>query len=446
MSQHAPTPSTALPGWASEPSPWGDPWAEVIERSEWFERHPDAPPTDSASPLAFRAVRGSVDDVPRVLTGPRGLFDSALARHMLAGPGRFAVAQAALGEHHARAALATATRGEPLDPTDVAALLSPAADVLRAELLQAATAITRARFGGRIGLYAPLYLSNLCTNRCVYCGFSLDNPIERVVLPEPDIAAEVEALSQLGFEHILLVTGESPREVGAGYIARAAKVARGAVPKVSIEVQPLSEADYGLVTDAGATGLALYQETYDPELYLALHPAGRKRNPLWRLAGPERAARAGIAQVGLGALLGCGDWRFEATALALHAQALQERFPRLGLSFSFPRLRHAEGDFAPPAPVPDEALVHILTALRLAIPEADVVLSTRESPALRDHLAPTVVTRMSAGSSTRPGGYAHPEDGGGHQFDIEDVRSAAEVAARLTDLGLTVCDYAPRTG
>jgi 2-iminoacetate synthase len=244
----------------------------------------------------------------------------------------------------------------------------------------------------------------------------------------------------MGIRHVLLLTGEAPREVPVSLLEEAVRIVRPHFETVSLEVYPMAEEEYARVVRAGATGLTLYHETYQPKLYHSVHLGGRKRNLLWRLGGVERAARAGMVKIGIGSLLGLGDWRFEALALGLHARALLQLFPSIALTISFPRLRHAPGDFNPPHPVEDDELAHMMAALRLFAPRAGLVLSTRESQSLRDRLAPLVVTQMSAGSRTYPGGYARPwiDEAPGHQFDVEDRRSPEVVVARLREMGLQI--------
>jgi 2-iminoacetate synthase len=187
--------------------------------------------------------------------------------------------------------------------------------------------------------------------------------------------------------------------------------------------------------DAGCDGLVVYQETYDRDTYAAVHRKGKKRNYDWRIAALDRGAEAGMRRLGLGALLGLhADWRWEALATAAHARALIRRWWRCEVSVSMPRLRPAAGGFEPADPVGDREFVQLLCALRLALPDVGVTLSTREAPAFRDALLRLGVTSMSAGSHTEPGGYAAPS-GAEPQFAISDDRSPGEVAAVLRAAG-----------
>ena len=435
-----------LPPWAGRPSPWGLPWSGIIERREWFEHFHEAPPFREPSPLRLRVLRHRPGDVPRVLLGagawPGNLLTSPLARLMDAGPGPLEERLASVKTEDVLAALA----GSPLSGTEgksaaaLLSLVSPAADALRPAILDAAGAATRARFGGRVLLYAPLYLSNECTSLCVYCGFRFGNPIRRVTLTKERIGEEAAALARQGTRRVLLLAGDAPRRFGVDDLDEAVRAVAGSFKTVSVEVFPMSTGDYARLVEAGIRGVTLYQETYDIGLYRAVHPGGRKRNLLWRLGALERAAAAGVATIGIGSLLGLGDWRFETVALGLHGRKLLDLFPGLGLTVSFPRLRPIHGGFAPPRPVSDEELCHMMAALRLFLPEAGLVLSTRESPALRDRLAPIVITQMSAGSRTAPGSYApvSSDEAPGRQFDIEDTRTLLEIEDRLKSLGLDV--------
>jgi 2-iminoacetate synthase len=186
---------------------------------------------------------------------------------------------------------------------------------------------------------------------------------------------------------------------------------------------------------AGCDGVVIYQETYHPETYAKVHIAGRKRHFEWRLVGPERAARAGMRRVGIGALLGLhDDWRYEAIAMVAHARFLMKHYWRTQVSVSVPRLRPSASGFQPRDPVGDRDLTQLVCALRLALPDAGIVISTREPPQLRDGLFQLGVTHASAGSHTEPGGYTMPKEAT-EQFDIADLRSPVEVAARLRELG-----------
>jgi 2-iminoacetate synthase len=323
-----------------------------------------------------------------------------------------------------------ALQGSHLQWQGLAALLSPAADPFLERMAARSAAITRQRFGRTIQIYAPLYLSNLCENRCAYCGFSADNRINRRVLTLEEAEAEAMILLQRGFNHLLLVTGEAPRAVGVEYLEKLALRLRDRFAAISIEVQPLSAADYSRLFQAGITGVAIYQETYDLPTYRQVHLAGPKSDYDHRLATPARAASAGLREVGLGFLLGLADWRAEGLALGLHLSWLRKQFWRTGFTVSFPRLRPAEGEFQARVQVAERDLTQLIFALRLYDPDVGLVLSTREEGRYRDGMVGLGPTRFSAGSCTAPGGYSKPETSG-EQFAIGDQRGIDEVCLAI---------------
>jgi 2-iminoacetate synthase len=319
----------------------------------------------------------------------------------------------------------------------LAALLSPAAAPFLEEMAQVSQRRTIERFGRTVQLYAPLYLSNVCGNVCTYCGFSATNRIPRKVLNDAEIVAEAEALRKLGFEHVLLVTGESGR-VGRAYLAHALKLLRPYFASLSIEVQPLSEEDYRSLGGDGLSTVLVYQETYDPAAYARHHLSGPKSDPEFRLATPDRLGRAGIKKIGLGALYGLSDWRTDAWFAGLHLRYLEKQYWKTRYSLSFPRLRPHAGPALTaetplaldPAPFGERELVQALCAFRLLSPEVELSLSTRESAAFRDRAFKLGFTSMSAGSRTNPGGYAvDPQTL--EQFAIDDDRTPAAVAAMI---------------
>jgi 2-iminoacetate synthase len=319
--------------------------------------------------------------------------------------------------------------------SDLAALLSQAAAVRLEDLAQAAHRVSLARFGRAVRLFVPLYLSNECVSTCTYCGFSAGNTIARRTLSVAEVAAEAEELHRRGFRHILLVSGEHARIVSRDYLVDCVSAVAPRFPQVSIEVQVWDTATYRRLLTAGCDGVTVYQEAYDPATYAQAHLKGKKRNYVWRLAAPDRAAEAGMRRLAIGTLLGLNpDWRAEALALAAHAQALIRRWWRCEISVALPRLRPAAGGYRPRAEVADAAFVQLLCALRIVLPDVGISLSTREPAALRDALVPLGVTTMSAGSHTEPGGYATASDAE-PQFSISDMRSPAEVASALRSAG-----------
>ena len=318
---------------------------------------------------------------------------------------------------------------------DFAALLSAPASQRLEDLAQKAHRITRARFGATVRLFSPLYLSNECVSTCTYCGFSANNDVHRRTLTPSEVTTEAEELHRRGFRHVLLVSGEHARIVNKDYLVECVAAVAPMFAQVGVEVQVWDTATYRRLVEAGADGVIVYQEAYDPATYSAVHLKGKKRNYAWRLAAPDRAAEAGMRRLGIGALLGLHpDWRSEAVALAAHGRALIHRWWRCEVQISLPRLRPAAGGFEPADPLSDADLVQMLCALRIYLPDVAISMSTRESAELRDALVPLGVTTMSAGSHTEPGGYASPSDAE-PQFEISDNRSPAEVAAALRAAG-----------
>ncbi len=344
---------------------------------------------------------------------------------------------------------------------EFADMLSPAAGGSLEFMGRRSQQVTQQRFGKVIRLFAPLYVSNECINNCKYCGFSRDNPILRVTLSLDEVRREARALTAQGFRNILLVAGEHPKFISAGYLTDCVRVLREEAPSVSLEVGPMETEQYRPLVMAGADGLVVYQETYDRQVYAAVHTAGPKRDFDWRLETPERAYAAGFRRLGIGALYGLSDWRLEAISLAAHAEYLLRRCWKSQLTISLPRLRPCAGDFQPLTHMTDRDMVQLACAFRLKFPDVGLVLSTRESAKLRNGLIPLGVTLISAGSHTEPGGYtgagkenlhhtergriielgasewAHvgPDAQATRQFATADNRSAREMSEMIQQLG-----------
>jgi 2-iminoacetate synthase len=328
---------------------------------------------------------------------------------------------------------------EHIGMDDFAALVSPAAGPYLKAMAEKSARITRRRFGNVMQLYVPLYLSNYCTNHCVYCGFNCRNQIRRAILDEAAIRREAEALTgKYPFRHILLVTGEAPARSSLTYIGRAIEIMREYFEQVSIEVQPLAVDEYKTLMDKGLHSVYVYQETYNEARYPLYHPRGRKADYRYRLETADRLGEAGIYKTGLGNLIGLEEWRTEAWFTALHLRYLENKYWRTKGSIAFPRLRPyaGEGAFVPEHPASERDLLQLICAYRLISEDVELSISTRESAATRDVILPFGVTTMSAGSSTAPGGYAVPDDRELEQFAIDDARSPAEVAAAIRAKGL----------
>jgi len=316
------------------------------------------------------------------------------------------------------------------------ALISPAAEDYLEQMAQLAHQLTIQRFGPTIRLYAPLYLSNYCSNSCCYCGFNKDNKSERTRLTIDQALAEADIIASEGFRDILLVSSEDRQFISVDYLVELAGKLRGKFASISIEIYQLSCDEYARLFKAGIEGVTLYQETYDREAYRYYHPSGPKSDYDNRLRTPENIASAGMREVGLGVLLGLTDWRVEALALAEHAHYLIKRYWQSHVSFSFPRLRPAPevGSSQFKHLLCDKNLVQMITALRLCFADAGLVLSTRERAQLRDHLVKLGITKFSAGSKTNPGGYSG-RCKATEQFEIDDNRNPAQVAAMIRQQG-----------
>lgn len=318
---------------------------------------------------------------------------------------------------------------------DFTFLLSPnITDTQLEQMARQAQKITRQRFGRIILLYAPLYLSNECHNGCKYCGFNAENQLLRKTLTLEEIEHEAIFLRQQGFRHMLLLTGEAPEVAGIDFLEKAIKIIKHYCGSVSIEVFPMDKPGYQRMVTAGVDGLALYQETYNEELYHELHPYGPKSDFDYRLNAPERAGEAGLRKIGVGSLLGLGNGLSDVFYSGLHALYLARKYWRTQVSVSFPRLRPAEGGYQPNNFISDRQLTQFICAMRLFIPDAGLVLSTREDAELRDNLLSLGITQMSAGSCTAPGGYSK-DNHQGEQFEVSDHRSPAEIKALLRSKG-----------
>ena len=324
-------------------------------------------------------------------------------------------------------------------------LISPAAENYLEQMAQLAHQVTLRRFGRTVRLYAPLYLSNFCVNDCVYCGFNRTHDFPRIRLTIEQALAEADVIAKEGFKDLLLVSSEDRDFITVDYLTELASKLREKFSSISVEIYQMTTEEYTKLFAAGIEGITLYQETYDRDTYRKYHPAGPKADYDYRLSAADSFGQARMREIGIGALLGLSDplrprseasWRLETLALAEHAYYLMKRYWQSRVSFSFPRLRPAK-DVNPSqfALLSDKNLVQMILALRLCFADAGFTISTREPAYLRDHLVTLGITRMSAGSKTNPGGYS------GHgssveQFEIDDNRTPAQIAAMLKSQGL----------
>jgi len=320
------------------------------------------------------------------------------------------------------------------DLEDFKALISPAAIPYLETMAQKSNYLTLKRFGKTMQLYIPLYLSNICYNSCVYCGFSHKHKILRKILTNEEIIQEAEAIKSFGFDNVLLVTGESPKDAGVAYLQQAIRLVRPYFSHVSCEVQPLEQEDYELLVSEGLTTVYIYQETYNKQNYPGYHPKGKKADFNYRLDTPDRLGKADIYKIGLGVLIGLEDWRTDSFFTALHMNYLERTYWKTKYSISFPRLRPFAGGFEPNVHMSDKELVQLICAFRILNNEVELSISTRENEYLRDNLIHCGITSLSAGSKTNPGGYVvDPQSL--EQFEVSDDRSPAKIAEMLKKQG-----------
>jgi len=326
---------------------------------------------------------------------------------------------------------------EKRDLEDFKALISPSARPFLEQMAQKSHTLTQKRFGKTIQLFAPMYLSNECNNICTYCGFSMEHGIKRKTLSGAEILQEINAIKALGFNHVLLVTGEANHTVHVDYFLKALQIIKPHFSNISIEVQPLDQHEYEALHQAGVHSVLVYQETYHKDKYKHHHPKGKKSNFDYRLGTPDRIGAAGMHKIGLGVLLGLEDWRTDSFFCALHLDYLQKTYWQTKYSVAFPRIRPAEGVDADQYAIDDAELIQLLCAYRLWNEDLEISISTRESEKYRNNLIRLGATTMSAGSKTNPGGYCVDVESL-EQFEISDERSPVEFTAAIAQQGYTV--------
>ena len=343
-------------------------------------------------------------------------------------------------------ALSKAQRPDPaLTLEDFKALVSPAVSespLYLETMAGLSRKATQKKFGKTIQFYIPLYLSNACTNHCIYCGFNHNNKFARVTLTDEQIMEECAVLKKMGYQHLLLLTGESPKDAGIDYLEHAMQLLSPHFAQLSLEVQPMDTPDYERLRKSGLHAVYVYQETYNKERYKFYHPAGMKRDFAWRLNSQDRLGLANVNKIGLGALLGLEDWRTEAVFMAMHLRYLEKTYWRSKYCISFPRMRPHEDDgenggFKPQNVLSDKEFVQMIWAFRLFDDEVEMSLTTRESREFRNHMISLGITSISAGSQTDPGGYAHPNKEVA-QFEVNDNRSPEEMKRMIEEQGYEV--------
>ncbi|EAK2762788.1 2-iminoacetate synthase ThiH [Campylobacter jejuni] len=311
------------------------------------------------------------------------------------------------------------------------ALLSSTAEDFIEELAFKSAKVKQKYFGNSISLFTPLYLSNYCNSKCVYCGFQKGNKIARAKLSEAEIHEEMQAIAKSGLEEILMLTGEGREFASVEYIANACKIAREYFKVVGVEIYPMNEDEYKILHEKGCDYVTVFQETYNALKYSKIHLAGEKRIFPYRFNAQERALKAGMRGVAFGALLGIDDFRKDALATALHAHFLQQAYPHTEISISVPRLRPIINNAKiHPKDVSEKRLLQVLCAYRLFLPFAGIIISSRERIGFRDEVIKLGATKMSAGVSVGIGEHKG-EKKGDEQFEISDDRSVDEILAML---------------
>jgi 2-iminoacetate synthase len=393
-------------------------------------------------------ITQDVESIPRI-------DDEAIARSLSVGR--------SASKDQIRAVLAEARELKGLAADQVAMLSSLSDPELLSELFATARYVKEMIYGRRIVLFAPLYISNLCRNDCLYCGFRVGNKaLKRRYLSQEEIAGEVKTLVEDGHKRILLVAGESYPAEGFSYVIKAIETiyatrsGNGEIRRVNANVAPLTVDEFKELKNAGIGTYQLFQETYHRPTYLEVHVSGKKRDYDWRISGMDRAMQAGIDDVGIGVLFGLYDWKYEILALMQHIRHLETRFGVGPHTISMPRLEPALGadlSSAPPHKVSDEDFKKLVAIIRLTVPYTGIIMSTRENAEVRRETFAMGVSQISGGSRTNPGGYTDGKDNPAEasQFSLGDHRSLDEVVRDLVTLGYipsfcTACYRLGRTG
>ncbi|MCX7923449.1 MAG: [FeFe] hydrogenase H-cluster radical SAM maturase HydG [Clostridia bacterium] len=342
-----------------------------------------------------------------------------------------------------------------LELSEVAKLLFVEDKELLEELYAAAKFVKNKVYGKRVVLFAPLYTSNECTNNCLYCGFRRDNKeLHRRTLGLSEIVEEAKAMEAQGHKRILLICGEDPRKTNAKHMTDAMEAIykNTGIKRINVEAAPMKIEEYKELKNAGIGTYVIFQETYNREVYKKMHPTGLKADYDWRITAIDRAFEAGIDDVGVGALLGLYDYRFEVLGLLMHVKSFEERYGVGPHTISVPRLRPALGWGLDKIPhfVDDDDFRKIVAIYRLAVPYTGMILSTRERAEFRDELLSLGISQISAGSKTSPGGYKEEEEKA-DQFEVSDHRSLPQMLETICENGYipsfcTACYRRCRTG
>ncbi len=325
---------------------------------------------------------------------------------------------------------------------DAAVLLNITDSTLLQNLFDAAKYVKEAIYGNRIVLFAPLYISNICTNECVYCAFRRSNTgLKRHASTREEINQEVTALLQQGHKRILMVAGEAYPGGGLQYVYDSIKAIYDTkwngqnIRRVNVNIAPLVQDEFEELKKCGIGTYQLFQETYHKETYEKLHLDGAKKDYQFRLDAMDRALKAGINDVGIGPLLGLYDYKYEILATLEHAFYLDQTYGVGPHTISIPRIEPAEGsDFSlhPPYQLTDEDFKKVVAVIRLAVPYTGIILSTREAPEMRNACLELGVSQISAASRVNPGGYSYDKQNGS-QFTLTDERTLDQVIDAVVD-------------
>jgi 2-iminoacetate synthase len=344
-----------------------------------------------------------------------------------------------------------------LTPEDVASLLMTDSPRHIERMFNISGKIKEEIYGERVVLFAPLYVSDYCVNKCHYCGYNHDNKFTRRRLTMEEIKSEAEILERMGHKRLALEAGEDPVNCSIDYILDAIKAIysmkadSGEIRRVNVNIAATTPENYRKLHDVGIGTYILFQETYHEPTYTRVHEAGPKRDFNYHLTAFDRAMRSGIDDVGGGVLFGLYDWRFEVLGLMLHNRHLDETFGAGFHTISMPRLCPAQGmDMSEYQILTDEDFKRVVATIRIAVPYTGMIISTRESPGMRKELIKLGISQVSGGSSVEVGGYASRADGG-EQFELADNRPAIDVLRWLMDENLvpsfcTACYRKGRTG
>ncbi len=351
---------------------------------------------------------------------------------------------------------------ERLSLADTAVLVNATDPELVEEIKEGARLLKEKVYGNRIVLFAPLYIGNKCTNDCRYCGFRVSNrDAVRKTLSDEEIISEVEALEDNGQKRLILVYGEHP-DYGPEYIAHTVKTVydvkkgNGEIRRVNINAAPLEVEGFRKVLDSGIGTYQVFQETYHPEAYKEYHLGGKKKDYNYRLTSLDRAQEAGLDDVGIGALFGLYDWRFETLALVRHTSHLEACYNVGPHTISFPRIQSAASiGITDKYMVDDPTFTRIIAILRLAVPYTGLILTARENPAVRKEVMRFGVSQIDGGTKLELGSYKtsvnEDQDLNKEQFMINDSRSLNQIIDELLDDGYlpsfcTACYRLGRTG